>query len=256
MDDSLTEKEVLSAEFPQVKFGLDEGFDIWKICEFIVREANPGGSNFQQRIFHDHPELQGVEALPKAERDSRIEQYVKKYYQEHKDQLEAVVPQINKAWQVYAPSFFQAAGELFKGLPWPDGEYKGLITISQPCPRFLDRKLFQVPAETGGLALRVAGHEMLHFLFFEYVRKRYTPQLAETSESEMSELLKGRFQIPLWELSEVFNTALQTEERFGQMGFKNVSSYPGLVDYLKMFNILWQETNGDIDLFFSKLEVS
>lgn len=95
---------------------------------------------------------------------------------------------------------------------------------------------------------------MLHFIFFEYVRQRYTPQLPNIEEREMTRLLQGKLQIPLWDLSEVFNTALLTVKNFGRGGMKNPKPYPDLVDSLKTFQDVWHKTDGNIDDFFTKLE--
>lgn len=251
MDASDTEVE--RPKNPEVQFSLNPELDIWKINDFFPRVSPPSGHNFQQIITREHPDLKGLEILSDDDRLKRIKEYVSGYYQEHQEQLSIIIDQVNGDWQEYAPTFFAVTSKLFKGLTWPPGEYRGFLSISSPYPRFLDNKTFQFPIGDQNWRLSVIAHEMLHFMFYEYIRKRYTPQLQNTDQQEMERLLEGKFIIPLWELSEVFNTALLTPDRFGKGG-RTPRPFPALKDHLKTFSKIWQESDSDIDLLFSKLE--
>lgn len=251
---SVLSSEELPQKFPQVSFGLDQELDIWKITNFLLRSDLRGGNNFKEIILRDHSALKGVDISPAKERDAKVKEYVDRIYRENGECFEKLVPLANDDWNRYAPKFFKVADSIFKGTPWPLGEYKGFLTISSPCPRFLDSKTFQIPVNPRYIWLKVAAHELLHFIFYEYVRRRYVPQLPNTVEGEMNELLADKFIIPLWELSEVFDVALLIEERFGEGGKHSPRAYPALGGYLKEFDNLWKEAGEDIDLFFSKLE--
>lgn len=245
--------EVLPPKSPKVKFGVDSVFDAEKIIDFISGNNEGGGYNFTEIILEAHPSLQDLENLPLDEKREGIQKYVEGVYKDHRERFEKIAEEINQAWGAYAPKFFEESGKIFKSLDWPSGDYRGFITISPPYPRYLKTKRFQIQPEVAS-GLRITSHEMLHFLFFEYVRQRYTPECTETVEEEMEKSLEGRFKIPIWELSEVFNTALLTEKRFGKGGYSNPQPYPALGGYLKTVKTLWKESGEDIDLFFSKLE--
>ncbi|RJQ25101.1 hypothetical protein C4577_06395 [Candidatus Parcubacteria bacterium] len=256
MEDMNNLVENLQKDVPVVTFGLDQEFDTDKIYMFLKRKEHRAGAPFQQEILHKHPQLKGVETLPDKEMEAKIKEYVEGVYQKDGGILEPLIPQVNNEWGKYAPIFFAEVGKLFKGLPWPPGLYRGLLSISQPYPRYLDCKLFQIPISSRGDSwLKVTAHEMLHFIFYEYVRQRYTPQLPNTIEEEMNRLLSGKFSFPLWELSEIFNGVMLISDRFGNGGYKTPSTYPDLVGHLETIKFTWEETNEDIDLFFSKLQV-
>ncbi|MDO8498556.1 MAG: hypothetical protein Q7S44_02115 [bacterium] len=244
----------LAKRFPQLKFALNKELDIWKVVEFFPDVNGSGGSNAQKMILEAHPALKDLKLLPEEERNNRLKQYIENFYEEHDGYLEGQIDLLNQKWEKVLSLFYTRADKVFKGLKWPEGQYIAFITISPPCPRFVDNKTFQITMNPEWEWIPIIAHEMLHFLFFEYVRKRYLPELGNTLEDKMNEKLVGKFIIPLWELSEVFNIVVLNSKDFPkEMGGKS-RLYHGLDSYTKIVKSIWKEVDGDIDLFFSKVE--
>lgn len=244
-------------QLPQVTFGLNEALDFCKINDTLSVPPAEGGYTFQEDFMAELPQFKEWALLPEKDRKQVVGLYVRSFYQKNKNKLQKATLYNTNAWAAYSPQFFKATSKLFKGLLWPPGEYEGYLTILHWGPRWLDNKIFQVPFDDSkAWIIKDTAHEMLHFIFYEYVRQRYTPQLPNTLEQDMNILLNGRFQIPLWELSEVFNDALLTDKDFGKGGEINPQPYPALVGYLQTFQKIWQQVNGNIDDFFTKIEVS
>ncbi len=249
-------KENPPDNFPSVEFGLNEKLDTEKLYKFISHEKRRGGANFKEMLPKYHPSLVGYEKLDPEKRLEKLQVYVHKYYEEHREDLEDFVQKMNKEWRMYAPQFFDIAGKIFKKTEWPEGEYKGYLTISPPYPRYLNSKTFQFSSDSTERGIRVSAHELLHFIFYDYVRKRYLPDLPNTVEKDMEEKLEGKFKIPLWELSEIFNIVVLSNDEWGKATAKqSASGYPHLKEYVPMFEKLWEECNHDIDKLFTKLEV-
>ena len=233
---------------PGVSFGLNEELDIWKINMFLNNRHRRGGMDARKWLLQAHP---------RPGEPGVVSSYVGEFYAENRERLGQAANEVLQTWDGYAPQFFGAAAEIFKGLNWPPGKYIGYISIGPPFPRFLHDKTFQAPWEPVERAIRVTAHELLHFLFFEYVRKRYTPQLKNTVEEEMSQVMGGKFSIPLWELSEIFNIVVLNPQRFGPGGqTQSALGYPHLARFVPAFERIWNERGEDIDDLFTRLEVS
>ncbi|HEX6976767.1 MAG TPA: hypothetical protein VF185_00205 [Patescibacteria group bacterium] len=257
MEDSGNSKEKPTSDFPKVEFLLNEELDVIKLDKFLTHEKRRGGANFKEMLPKTHPQLMGYEKLDPEDRLEKLKDYVHSYYQEHAQDLDNLVEKINKEWIDYSPQFFKVAGKIFKDMVWPEGEYKGYLTISPPYPRYLNTKTFQFSSDTTERGIRIASHELLHFIFYDYVRKRYLPDMTNTLEREMEEKLEGKFQIPLWELSEIFNIVVLSGDEWGKATTKqSASGYPHLKDYVPKFNELWEASGKDIDKLFTKLEVN
>lgn len=248
-------KENPGRQHPRVAFLLGGDLDCEKFTNLMSVSRKKGGADMRQVILGAHPNLAGVEVMPPVEAARRIREYVKGYCQDHRKELEKARAAIESEWPEYAPRFFAATDDIFARLRWPEGEYRGYISIGPPYMRVLDSKVFHLPYDSIERAIRVSSHEMAHIMFYEYVRQRYTPGLPNTIELEMDRLLDGRFKIPLWEMSEAFNIVVLSDERFGRgRGRNSVGGYSGLAGYLEQLRQVWGESGGYIGKFFSKME--
>lgn len=256
MEEPSKDKEIVNNPYPQVKFALNEELNADLLNKFIMRNNNRGGANFSVLVVKAHPNLAGYDKLGPNERLDKVRAYVHEFYQKHKEDLDKVTEDINKEWTNYAPQFYTEAGKIFKDLSWPEGEYVGYLSISAPFPRFLDSKTFCVPYTSTNKAIRVAAHEMLHFIFYDYVRKRYLPDMENTIQKEMEEKLEGKFTIPLWELSEIFNIMVLSGNEWGSATDKrSATAYVGLAKYVPDLEKTWGDCDHNIDELFTRLEV-
>ena len=261
MEEDVDKRESLPQNFPQVKFEIDLNLDVWKISNFWADDGSRrrGSADFRQRLVKAHPTLGGLGTLSPPQRDAKIRTYIQDYYHEHADKFSTAASGISQEWDRYAQQFFEATGKIFRGLVWPSGKYMGFVSICPPFPRFLHDKTFQVPDGSAERCIRVAAHEMLHFLFYEYVRQRYVFRMVNTVERDMDREMKGRLTIPLWELSEIFNFAVLTPENFGEGGQADSQVqyrfYQHLDPYVPTFERVWREAEQDVSKLFDRLEV-
>ncbi len=256
MQDEVDTKEKLGQQYPQVSFVLNEQLDADKLSNFIARGTNRGGANFSEIAVRTHPRLLGFDQLEPTVRLKKIKDYVHGFYADKETELTEAAKVISAEWRGYSPHFFEIAGRIFDGKKWPEGRYVGYLSISPPYPRFLDSKTFHLPYKSVNEAMRVTAHEMLHFIFYDYVRQRYLPDMPNTIGNEMEQRLEGKFSVPLWELSEVFNLVILSKDEWGKGTNKQSSSaYSHLVVYRDTFEKFWEECAENIDKLFDKLEV-
>lgn len=255
MDEAKTEI-LKTPENPHIVFELDKELDKWKINDFVMRKMGPGGYSFQDLIFKAHPLLKGVDTLSEDERKTKISEHVDRVYEENSDRFLGFTQAMNEEWKEVEPEFFAITNKIFKNTSWPPGEYKGFYTISPPCPRLLDRKVFQSGYHSEKRWRVVAAHELLHFIFFEFVRRKLTPELSNIEEKKMGKILDDKLRIPLWDLSEIFDTVVLNTEAYQKIfPFPQVQK-PAHEKYNEEYTRLWQEISGDIDLFLEKQLIS
>ncbi len=255
MSENQTDKKESAFQYPQVTFTTNIDLNVTVLNNFIARGTNRGGANFKEIILKNHPELEGTDKLSPEDRLQKVKDYVYKFYENHKTNIDNGVAETNKSWSEYAPQFFNEVKKLFGNLKWPEGEYKGFATITAPFPRFLDTKTFCTTYAPDHKTIAIAAHEMLHFIFFEYVRQRYLPDMTNTIQYEMEERLENRFTIPIWELSEIFNIVVLSGDEWGIATAKqSTSSYNHLKKYVPEFEKLWKESEHNIDKLFTQLE--
>lgn len=241
--------------FPHLRFEVNPALDVWKINQFISQINQLGGRDLRKEIIDAHPELAKAIEFPPDKREQVIKTYVDANYSENMEKYQDLARQMENGWAGYAETFYEAVRRIFSNTHWPDGKYVGYISISPPFPRFLDNKTFQLSADMDNQWLARSAHEMLHFVFYEYVRQRYMPSLENTIESEMNKLMEGKLKVPLWELSEVFNMIVSSHESFGDGRTDGQTRYAALTPRRDELMSLWHESNENIDTFFSRLEV-
>lgn len=239
---------------PVVKFGLDIDLDIKKICEYLNRISSPGGLDFRQIITEIYPELNEAVALFEPQQTGWIETWVRSNYFKNRKKYQELVNQIEKVWDLYQGEFFEKTNKLFPNTSWPQGKYFGYLTICPPCPRYLEDKTFQLPIGPSEEWVKVITHEILHFLFFEYVRIRYLSDSCSAISNEMYQRMEGKLTVSLWDLSEIFNLLVLTLKQFGQGGGSNLEAYPSLLGEKDRLGVIWAGVGGNVDDFFSKIE--
>lgn len=217
---------------PKLHFEINKTLDKWKISEFLKKE-NVGGYNFQEMILNIHPKL----------KKEKVPIYTDKRYKYHKSSMTKTANTMQKDWIISKKTFFKLTNETFKNTPWPKGEYIAYLSISPPFPRFLSSKTFQIPYTKSNDWIKTVKHEMLHFIFYEFVRKKYTPELNQTIEEGMNKLLSGKFTIPIWDISEIFNAIILKEKPYKD----HKSNY-------KKLKKIWKKSGNNIDKFLEKLE--
>ncbi|MBD3366266.1 hypothetical protein GF360_02890 [candidate division WWE3 bacterium] len=221
---------------PHVNFEINKEMDYWTVKEFLTFDSK---DTFSETILALHPRLKETKDL---EGDSKIEffnKYVDQVYEEKSQELHETQEKIQRKWNNVEDTFLDKAKELFNGHEWPEGAYVGFLSIFNCNPRFLNQKTFQVYYKHPEGPVYVGAHEMLHFMFYDYVDKH--PGLIEDANDSL-----------LWNLSEIFNVViLETPEFVDITGNHKPEPYKKHEDILPDFRDIWKESE-NVDEFIQR----
>jgi len=169
--------------YPQVRFYLNQELDKKMAIEFLG--LNYGGINFASGILNTHPKIKKL-----------IFDYIDNFYKKNKEELEKTTDDFEKQWRLNEIKFFETTSKIFKNHPWPKGKYIGYVSIFDCNPRFLENKTFQVFYKHKMGPVYVTAHELLHFIFYDYVMKKRKNLNQKLNEEK------------LWRISEIVNEIL------------------------------------------------
>ncbi len=160
--------------------------------QFLIKKFLP--NNFQYILRKDFSE---------KEKEKIINEYTKHIYKSRKKEVEEGIERAKKEWRKVEKQYFQLANNIFKGHSWPKGSYRGVASIWHMFPRYIDKKMFFFPYnhQIPRYSNKVIAHEMLHFIFFDYLEKNYN--LKEDS------IIKNKPKDHIWRVSEVFNNVIE-----------------------------------------------
>jgi len=127
------------------------------------------------------------ENFSKNERKKIVAAYVKHYYKINRDKINASIKETENKWKKYGKTFFKLTDKIFKNYPWPKGNYRGHVSIWSMYPRDMGRKLFALPMHSSeplyiDFDLLVIAHEMLHFITYDYLQKKYHLKPSECND--------------------------------------------------------------------------
>ena len=223
---------------------MDEGADLKNAFYF----TNYNGSDAQFLEWFLPPEIRCVlnKKFSKKQRNKELKDYTGHTYKTKCKEIKIGTEKANKDWAHTEKKYFGLVDKIFKKHPWPKGRYVGYATIYNMYPRDISRKTFFFPYKhrLPGLANQTIAHEMLHFIFFDYISKRY--RLKENS------ILKNKPQKYLWEVSEVFNSVMASWPPYKKIfGRDPYGTYPGTEKMYKKMRGQWQKEQ-DIDRLLDK----
>ncbi len=208
--------------YPKLKFQLYIELDNEMAFQFMDMIA--GGVDFgREKIIDIYPELAKAKEVVDIERRVVIADFTKKYYSDHKVELENKLKKIESEWGVSSKDYFSAVDSIFDGIVWPDGKYICYLSIFDCNPRFLDDKTFQVYQGLSDRTNYIIAHEMLHFMFFNYL------------DLHESDFKNSQDEHTIWLLSEWFNDLMLNLPAFKQFGENVESFYPEVAEFSKKF---------------------
>jgi len=170
-----------------------------------------------------------------------IRDYIKHNFKINKGRINKNVKEIKKHWKMLEKRYFALVGRVFKNYPWSKGKYTGFASVFSMYPRNIKEKIFYFPVLRKDLnfCLAVIAHEMLHFIFFDYIKEKYN--VNENKE------FKNKDPKYVWNISEVFNLVIENWKPYQRI-FKTKSK-PYDTTHTKIFSKmkkLWKEKK-DID---------
>lgn len=227
-------------KFPNLKFQLDQELDTNIATEFLDVQA--GGIDFGMHIVELYPELSKAKNLNGEPRRKEVNKFTKEYYQRHKSDLEEKVRRFKENWEKVEDIFFEGIRRVFGSHPWPGGKYICYLSIYDCNPRFLEDKTFQVYYYHPQGSNHLIAHEMLHFIFFDYL---------DNHEREFKKKLdEGN----IWLLSELFNDRILELPEFAEFKSKDGGSYPEVAEFAKKFGNISKEKI-DIKKFIQQAKI-
>lgn len=183
---------------PHVNFEIDREMDYWTVGEFLTFDSS---DTFSKNILSTYPKLKDAQNLEDSTKISFYKKYVDQVYKDRETDLFNIQKEVQESWDSVEQRFLEKTQKLFNGHPWPEGSYVGFLSIFNCNPRFLKEKTFQVYYKHPEGLLYVCAHEMLHFMFYDYLDKN--PELTrEVVESK------------IWDFSEIFNIIILQTPQF------------------------------------------
>jgi len=180
------------------------------------------------------------------ERNKIIAEYTKHIHKIDQKIILKGVNEIRKQWAKTENNFYNLTNDIFKGHPWPEGKYIGYASIYLMFPRDIGDKTFSFPYYQGRCnPLRTIAHELLHFIFFDYIKKKY-----KTAENTK---FSGKNHKYVWQVSETFNTVIENWKPYKNI-FKtqgNCKPYPGCEKMYALMTKQWAKKQ-DIEIFLNQ----
>lgn len=178
--------------------------------------------------------------LSSKEKIKVIKNFIEEYYKKHQREIEENLMEIEKDWNGIKNDFFRLVDKIFKNHPWPKGKYIAYVTIWGIYPRDIKEKIFFIPYKDKKLALEVIAHEMLHFIFYDYLYSHYP------------KYKKKKYQKRIWKISESFNVIIQNQREWVALFHKRPEVYPELKKLIQKIRKIWREKK-DIDYLLKKI---
>lgn len=216
---------------PDLKFKISKIQDIENAKGFV--------KNNEYVLWFLPKELQFIigQGLSVTKKNRIISEYTNNYYKIHKLEISKGVDEIKKRWAKIEDKYYDLVQKIFLGYDWPKGKYLGYASIYLMFPRYIKEKIFFFPYSFKGKwnPLRTIGHEMLHFIFFDYIKKKY--KIKEGTR------VNGENPKYVWQVSETFNTVIENWKPYRNIfGAKDIRNpYPGCEKMFKKMSRQWAD---------------
>ncbi|MFZ2154301.1 MAG: hypothetical protein WAV16_03670 [Candidatus Moraniibacteriota bacterium] len=220
----------------KIKFCLNKNLDRQMISEFI-NINDGGGIDFAKGIIKTHPKLKKIipssNKLSTNDKKIYLQEYVNFYYNKNKSPMLQKIDLIKKAWKTKETVYVDTTKDFFDNFDFSKNDYTAYASIINCNPRFLESKTFQFfYRKSESDAIHTIAHEILHFIFFDFIKKKMKKEIKDLSEDQ------------LWDLSEIFNVVLLGSNRYkGVVDKKLVIAYPDHQHYIPTFKKAYKNSN-------------
>lgn len=225
---------------PNIRFIIDIKADTKNCMRFIK------GSKFVDWFLPLNFQYITSKKFSLPEKNKIIQEYTRYFYKINKDKIKKGVKETNKRWNLVENKFYKLVNNIFKGYPWPKGQYTGIASIYLMFPRDIKWKTFYFPfTNTKCDPITVIAHEMLHFIFFDYIKNKYN--INEKDE------FKGKKPEYIWQISETFNTVIENYKPYNHIikAKGKPKPYPGTEKMYKQMKQQWNKKQ-DIEILLDK----
>jgi hypothetical protein len=176
-----------------------------------------------------------------AEIKKILREYTRVFYYINEEEIKYGMQDAIKQWKKVEKKYYFLVEMIFKNHPWPQGGYTCFPSIFNVFSAWENSRVFCFPYKKIGEtdAKRIIAHEMLHIIFFDYVKVKYKI----TKQTK----LKGKDQSYLWQVSEIFNAVIENWEPYAKIFCaEEPGIYPGTEKNNVKMRKQW-ERNQDID---------
>jgi len=166
----------------KLKFKLNKELDKWTCNSRLFYNAN----------LEDYPDFASGKNLETEDKEAFNNAFVENFYDKHEKELSNAVEIMNVDWLKIEHEYFKATDKLFKEVQF-GGVYTCYPSIFNRNPRFIDTKEFQAFYKHSSTTNYVCAHEILHFMFYDYIQGNFKQECGRVGEEG------------IWKLSEIFN---------------------------------------------------
>jgi len=228
------------SKYPKIKLKIGIKGDTNNCINFIKSERKGIRRQFVLWFLPDDFQYILSKNFSEKERNKIIREYTKHIYKLREKEIKKGLAKAQRDWQKVEKEYFQLVDNIFNNHPWPKGNYRGVISIWRMFPRYVKQKIFffpykhKIPKHSN----KVITHELLHFIFFDYLEKKFN--LKEHSR------VKNKPDDYIWKVSEVFNNVIEDWKPYHQLLKDKPNPYTGTEKMFQKMKKQWQEKQ-DID---------
>lgn len=228
---------------PKLKLALDVKADT-ENCIYFVKNESDTIPSFLDMFLPKNFRYITSKKFSSSERNKIITEYTKHIYKINKKDITDGVNDTKKRWKKIESRFYKLVNRIFQGHPWPKGSYTGMASIYLMYPRNIQKKTFYFPYKNVKFdPLGVITHEMLHFIFFDFIKKKY--KLTENSK------FRGKNAEYVWQVSETFNNTIENWKPYKELFMEDSKPYPGCEEMFKAMKKQWNK-KPEINSFLDK----
>lgn len=227
-------------KYPKIKFIFGLKADTDNAINFLGHRRTGQYKRFVRWFLPDDLKYILNKKYSKKQKNEIIKSYTKKVYKEKRLEIANGVGKVISDWKRVEDGYYKLVDRIFKNYPWPKGDYRGFASIFWMYPRYIDQKIFFFPYthRIPRFANKVIVHEMLHFIFFDYIDKRYGLKYYSK--------IKGRPGNYIWQVSEVFNNVMEAWPTYKKISGDQARPYPGTEKMFARMKKQWSQKQ-DID---------
>lgn len=226
------------SNYPVLKFKLNPGLDAKIGAQFLTHQK--AGIDFGKNILKNHPELVSALKLEGEKRVRVVRDYLEGFYQQHRGELGKTLDRFRAEWSVAQQDFFETTRAVFEDHSWPSGMYICFLSIFNCNPRFLDTKTFQAYYRNRVGILHNIAHEMLHFIFYDWLEKNKPDFIKKVGDKR------------IWVLSEIFDVLAFEQPEYSLFRSKIPGGYPDIQPLAKQIQKRLKEKSFTIHNFLNE----
>ena len=236
------EKEKEKISRPEINFVINPEKDI-EIADWRIEDNHENWSDFDQ-------EIKG--AASKEEAKQIATRLIKQFYTEHMPEIETQVKVAKESWSKVEPLFFEKVASLFPDFAWPQpttgregDEYIAYASILNKYPRYIADKSFSFPADPFSRHYPniVIAHEMLHFMEYEYLEKKYGLEPSEMGSAN------NKF----WQFTENLNVLIEQGDSWKEIMTDQIARpYKECQELFEQMKAIWDKIP-EVDVLIKKI---